>query len=233
MTLQPIKPDNANRFTALVIGSAGKGKTSLLRTIPEDEPVCVLSAESGLLCVRDLVESSRIQGFIISSFTDMQDAYMHLREEAEKGTYRWVFIDSLTEISAVAVKQMEKEFPNPKDAIKMWGMYTTRMTDLIKGFRDLQPYNVVFTCLDTVDADELNRRFVGPNMAGKAVKEKLSSDFDEVFYLDIFTKDETGESRRLLVTQPINQMPAKDRSGKLKTYESPDLGAIKTKILGG
>lgn len=233
MALHPIKTDSANRFTALIIGSAGKGKTSLLKTIPEDEPVCVLSAESGLLCVRDLVESGRIQGFEINSFTDMQDAYMELNDPAQKDTYQWVFIDSLTEISAVAVKQMEQEFPNPKDSIKMWGMYTKRMTDLIKGFRDMQPYNVVFTCLDTIDSDELNRRYVGPNMAGKAVKEKLSSYFDEVFYLDIFTKEETGESKRLLITQPVNQMPAKDRSGKLDVYELPDLGAIKTKIFGG
>jgi len=232
MALKPIENDSANRFTALVIGSAGKGKTSLLRTIPEDERVCVLSAESGLLCVRDLVESGRVEGFEISSFADLQDAYMHLMEPEQKEAYRWIFIDSLTEVAARAVEQMEREFPNPKDAIKMWGQYSKRMTNLIKGFRDMAPYNVVFTCLDDVDRDELNRRFVGPSMPGKAVKQNLASYFDEVFYLDLF-QPENEEPRRLLVTQPINQMPAKDRSGVLDTYERPDLGSIKTKILGG
>lgn len=232
MALQPIKTDSANRFTALVIGSAGKGKTSLLRTIPEDEAVCVLSAESGLLCVRDLVESGRVQGFEINSWADMQDAYLELHGAKGNPAYQWIFIDSLTEIAALLVKQMEKEFPDKKDAIKMWGMYTSRMTELIKGFRDMQPYNVVFTCLDSTEADENNVRFTGPSLQGSAIKQKLPSYFDEVFYLDVFPTEE-DPTRRLLITQPVNQKPAKDRSGKLNVTESPDLTAIKTKILGG
>ena len=39
-----ITPETNNRFNCLVYGQPGVGKTSLLRTIPEDEPVCTLSA---------------------------------------------------------------------------------------------------------------------------------------------------------------------------------------------
>lgn len=231
--LRPIAVDSADRFTALIIGGSGKGKTSLLRTIPNDESICVMSAESGLLCVRDLVSSGRVQGFEITSFEDVREVYMHLHDLARKDNApQWVFIDSLTEIAARCVEFMEKEYPNAKDAIKMWGSYTKAMTWLIKSFRDMKPYNVIFTCLDEVEKNENNVRFIGPAMPGKAIKERLPSYFDEVFYLDIFHPEE-GDPKRLLVTQPYNQMPAKDRSGMLKTFELPDLGAIKTKILGG
>ena len=61
MPLKPIVAEKVDRFTALVIGEAGIGKTSLLRTIPEEDKVCVLSAESGLLAVRDLVKAGRVE----------------------------------------------------------------------------------------------------------------------------------------------------------------------------
>lgn len=76
MALKKINIENASRFCALVIGPAGIGKTSLLRTIlgqcyDQDqgwvqcqEPtgrVLTLSAESGLLCVRDLIAAGGVR----------------------------------------------------------------------------------------------------------------------------------------------------------------------------
>jgi hypothetical protein len=229
--LKQISLDTSSRFIALVIGQSGIGKTSLLRSIPENEPVCVISAEAGLLCVRDLVESKRVQGFEVGSFADMAEVYSFLTSPAASG-FKWVFIDSLTETSAKCLEAMRSKFPDRKDSFPMWEFYNTQMTQLVKAYRDLTAFNVVFTALDSTEKDDLNKRFIGPLITGKALKEVIASWFDEVFYYVSLPNSE-GKETRSFITQPWTSYPGKDRSGKLSLVEAPNLGAIKAKILGG
>jgi hypothetical protein len=231
--LKPITLDTNTRFTALVIGSAGIGKTSLIRTIPEAEKVCVLSAESGLLCVRDLIAAGKVEGFEIGSFSEFKEAYQTLSTSKEyKDRYQWVFIDSLTEISGRCVEAMQAKFPSKSDSFSLWGEYNALMVQLIKGFRDLTDYNVVFSCLDTIELDEVKRRYVSPAISGSQLKERLTSYFDEVLYMTEMKSDDES-AYRAFVTQPWERFPGKDRSGRLELIEKPDLGHIKAKILDG
>lgn len=232
--LKSIEITSGNRFIALIIGQAGIGKTSLLRTIPAEDNVCVLSAESGLLCVLDLVKSGRVQGFKVEGFSDMAEAYMELQKPEMQAKYQWIFIDSLTEIAGRCVEAQKLKYPDKKDSFNLWGDYAENMTKMIKFFRDMNAYNVVFTCLDSCEKDEMNRRFYGPSMPGAALKEKLSSYFDEVFYMisvaDTSAGNE-GKEKRIFICQPWDKYPGKDRSGKLGVSENPNLTAIRNKIL--
>ena len=228
--IKQITVDSSDRFIGLVIGQSGIGKTSLLRTIPPDEPVFVVSAESGLLCVRDLVQTGRVQGVEVENFADLAQAYEYLNSPQAAG-YKWLFIDSLTEISDRCVEAMKAKYPNKSDSYPMWGEYNDKMTALIKAYRDLRQYSVVFTCLDSTEKDENNKRYVGPLVAGSSLKEKIASWFDEVFYM-VSLPDQEGKEQRYLITQPWEKYPGKDRSGKLALAEQPDLAAIKAKILG-
>ena len=230
MALKSITPESTDRFNALIVGASGIGKTSLLRTIPETDRVIVLSAEAGLLCVRDLVREGKVEGFEILDFTDMRDAYqllVHDRDDQER--YQWVFIDSLSEIAERCVEAMKQKYPNKSDSFNLWGDYTDYMTALVKKFRDLHPYNVIFTCLPQVETDENNRRFYAPAISGSQLKNRLTSYFDEVFFMTTQKADDGMESR-IFITQPYERYPAKDRSGKLALIERPDLGYIATKI---
>lgn len=243
--LKPITEESANRIACLVIGKYGLGKTSLIRTIfgqeyngngwknvtESEDRVCVLSAESGLLAVRDLVTAGVVEGYEIGSLQDFKEAYELLKNNAEmKKRYQWIFIDSLTEIAARCEEVMHERYPDPSKSFRMWGDYTKTMEKTIKGFRDMHEYNVVFVALETEDKDEINRRIFQPAIAGKGLKEKLPSYFDEVFYLRSI-QEENNTDRRVFYTQPINEYPAKDRSGKLEPIEEPNLMKIKNKIL--
>jgi len=230
MALRPLEVNKVQRFTALVIGKAGIGKTSLLRTIPETEGVCVINAESGLLCVADLVESGRVQGYEVETVEELREVYKALTTDEFKEKYKWVFIDSLTEISSRVVGQMKAKYTDRKDSFVMWGEYTDVMTNMIKVFRDIEHYNVVFTCLDDIDKDDNNKRYVAPSISGSGLKNRLTSYFDEVFYYTMVT-GEGGKEVRGFITQPTAQYPAKDRSGKLGHSEEPNLGKIKEKIV--
>lgn len=229
---------------ALVIGPAGIGKTSLLRSIlgqcydPEtgwtqcQEPagkVLTLSAESGLLCVRDLIANGMIEGFEISSFADMREAYTALQNPEFRERYSWVFIDSLTEIAARCVESAKQKFPGGGDSFKLWGEYNDSMTALIKSFRDMQEYNVVFTCLETISQDQNNVRYKAPMISGSALKERLTSFFDEVLYMERETDDDGTET---VVFKTRETGVAKDRSGKLNAIEPANLLTIRNKIIG-
>jgi len=246
--LQPISAETASRMAALVIGPPGIGKTSLMRSLmgQEFDPaqggwiqtgnpvgrVCMLSAESGLLCVRDLVQAGYIEGFNIRNLGEFKEALQLLSMPESQQKYQWIFIDSLTEIASRCVEAMKAKYPDKKDSFPMWGEYSDTMTALIKAFRDLVAYNVVFSCLDDIDKDELNRRFVGPAIEGKGVKQRLPSYFDEVLYLTQFTNDQ-GIPYRAFVCQPTDKLQAKDRSGKLFPIEKPCLRNVYQKIIGG
>jgi hypothetical protein len=251
MALKPIAPESTERFCGLVIAPAKMGKTSLIRTvlgqvydIPTkkwgskegngvEERVCVLSAESGLLCIRDLIKAGKVEGFEIGSLDDFKEAYNLLATDQEfKKRYQWVFIDSLTEISDRCNKYMKDKYPEKNKTFDRWDDYTILMTTLIKGFRDLTDYNVIFTCLPTFEKDQDNRRYAAPNIVGKGLKELLTSFFDEVFYMKNF-QAEDGTEYRAFITQPWEEFPAGDRSGKLDLVEKPDLAYIRSKILNG
>ena len=230
MPLKPIEVQSQERMVAMVIGEPGVGKTSLVKTIPKDQKVCVISAESGLLSVIEEVRSGHVSGFEVETFDDLIDIFNHLNEDEAKASYQWVFIDSLTEIGERCFEHIKKQYPTDKDTLRAWSKYGERFQKLIKAFRDLKPYNVVFTCLPKINKDENNVRYKGADVPGKAVAEKLPAYFDEVLYYRV-EMGESGEYERFLLTQPIDNYVAKDRSGRLDLNEAPDLGAIYNKIM--
>jgi hypothetical protein len=244
--MKPITADTDRRMTVLVIGKPGAGKTSLLRTIPEGEKVFVASAEAGLLAVNDLLERNVIEGWVIQSLADVDSALMHL--ESDPGWcnyYQWVFVDSLTELSAMCYLLFKDKYQDRKDSFNLWESYSNRITGIIKRFRDLPRYNVVMTCLEKVETDEAKRRFVLPDVQMKGVSSRLPSYFDEVFYMtDYIPRPEAvvkgpqpppapQAPARVFHTQPSNYQPGKDRSGKLAPVEPASLAHIKGKIFGG
>ena len=244
MALKTITQESTERICCLVIGRYGMGKTCLIRTVLGQsfidgewvqkqetvDKVCVLSAESGLLGLRDLIKNGLIEGFEIGSLADFKEAYQLLSNTPEmQERYQWIFIDSLSEISQRCDAVMREKYPDAAKTFKRWDDYSDTMINTIKKFRDLKQYNVVFTCLETIEKDEIGRRFFAPDVIGRGLKERLPSFFDEVFYLTS-TKDEEGKPQRIIYTQPINEYPAKDRSGKLDPIIWPDLLRIKQKI---
>ena len=253
MALQRITAQSADRICALLIGPAGIGKTSQIRCLLgqdfqngawvqsgfQPEKVLVLSAESGLLCVRDLVASGQVEGYEIRSLADFQEALRFcLSPDFRQAGYQWVFIDSLTEISARVAEDLQRKYPSSSDTLKLWGEYSQQMTDLVKAFRDLPRVNVVFTCLITVDKDKATGRvYPAPDISGSKLKSRLTSYFDEVLVMDRLVLNvgnpEAPTMQEVLVFNTKNPVGlAKDRSGKLAETEYPSLLAIRNKILG-
>lgn len=220
------------RFVALVVGPSGIGKTSLVRTLPDPESkILLISAESGLSCL-DGTSIDVIEVDSNSPVESLEEIYTALSTPEYKKKYNYVFIDSLTEIGQLIVSQLKRDphYGQAKNALVMWGKYGDLMTTIIKGYRDLSDYSVIFTCLDAVEKDGLEK-IESFNLPGTAIKNNVKAWFDLVLFYKVY-KDEEGNHIRKLVTDIAEAPLAKDRTGKLDAYEDAHLSIIINKIKG-
>lgn len=205
----------------LVYGQSGAGKTSLIKTLPE--PI-VLSAEGGLLSIQD----ANLSYIEIASMQDLQEAYQWLTSSDEAKKYQSVALDSISEIGEVVLSTEKKINKDPRAA---YGAMQEQITEIIRAFRDLPNRHVYFTAKCEKTQDESGRVMYSASMPGNKTGQALPYFFDEVLALRV-EKDADNNTQRALMCDSDGLWLAKDRSGKLDSWEAPDLGLIIQKIGG-
>ena len=208
-----------NGVKLLVYGQAGAGKTSLIPTLPN--PI-VLSAEGGLLSIQD----AELPYIEITTMAELQEAYKWLAESAEAGQFESVAIDSISEIAEVCLNYEKKINKDPRAA---YGAMQEQMADIIRAFRDLPNKHVYMSAKLEKTQDEMGRVLYAPSMPGNKTGQSLPYFFDEVLALRV-EKDAEGATQRALMCDSDGLWLAKDRSGKLDAWESPDLSGVINKI---
>jgi len=212
---------SSNGVKLLVYGQAGAGKTSLIKTLPS--PI-VLSAEGGLLSIRD----ADLPYIEIDSMGTLQEAYQWLLESEEASGFQSVAIDSISEVAEVVLNSEKK---NNKDPRAAYGEMQEQMADIIRAFRDIPNRHVYMSAKLEKMKDEMGSILYAPSMPGNKTGQALPYFFDEVLALRV-EKDPEGATHRAIMCDSDGLWQAKDRSGKLDTWEAPDLGAIINKIMG-
>ena len=212
---------SANGVKVLCYGAAGAGKTSLIKTLPN--PI-VLSAEGGLLSIQD----ADLPYIEITDMATLQEAYKWLTESADASGFQSVALDSISEIAEVVLNAEKKATKDPRQA---YGAMQEQMADIIRAFRDIGGKNVYMSAKLEKTQDEQGRILYGPSMPGNKTGQALPYYFDLVLALRV-EKDAEGNAQRALMCDSDGLWLAKDRSGKLATWEAPDLGAIIAKIGG-
>lgn len=238
MRVQSTKNYGLDSLKFVIYGPPGVGKTSLAATT--GGRVCVISAEGGLLSLSgkeiDFIDLTRDDdGSLLPKeerFDRLSAAYKYLASAKAREKYSTIFLDSLTEIGQNLVEKLKLKHENldKKDGFALWGEYADSMRAMIKAFRDLPKYHVIFTALETTDKDEVGRRFANVDLQGK-IATQLPGYVDFVFKMHSFD-DESGVRRRVLITGGSDKVIAKDRSGKLEQIEEPNLFNIYKKVTG-
>lgn len=221
INLRSTKGLHANGVKLLVYGNAGAGKTSLIPTLPT--PV-VFSAEGGLLSIAD----ADVPFVEVSSYDTLMEAYKWVTESDEAKHFESIALDSISEIAEVVLNHEKKIAKDPRQA---YGAMQEQMSDIIRAFRDIPNKHVYFTAKCEKATDETGRILYAPSMPGNKTGQQLPYFFDEVLALRV-EKDQEGNAQRALMCDSDGIWQAKDRSGKLDTWEAPDLGAIIAKIGG-
>lgn len=219
----------------LLYAHHGFGKTFQCRNYQKRYgPGLIISGEAGLKSVEDV----DIDFVSFTSWDGPQDpdagVYSFrgiMRELAKPGFlgasgYRWLAIDSLTELSERLIEHLEAEHKNSNNGFAMWGDYSRLMLGALKWVRDL-PVHVFVTCLAKEEKDANDVTQFWPLVKGTAVSKHVPAIFDHVFCgVRATAKDDRGvpKVKRYIVTDEVSGWhgKARDPRGRLKAYEQCD-----------
>ena len=211
------------RAKILVFGASGAGKTTLCAAAPGK--TLIISMEAGLLSIKDKDNVTAIE---VKEASEIEEIAQLL--ESGKLDYDTVCLDSVTEMSEIL---LASEKARSKDPRRAYGEVIEVMTRTMRRFRDLK-IHVIFVAKEDKIRDEQTGVFHHqPMMVGAKLPVQIPYFFDEVLALRTFTEEnEEGKKiiNRWLQTTIGDNYTAKDRSGKLETFEEPNLTHVINKL---
>lgn len=193
----------------------------------------ILSGEAGLKSIEDV----DIDYLPFSSWDGKHDpekgvysfrgiAAMLSTPEFKEAGYKWIAIDSLTELSERLIEHLEREFANESNKFAMWGDYARQMVGALKWVRDL-PIHVYVTCLAKEEQDPNGVTQYWPLVKGQAVSKQVPAIFDHVLCgVRVTEANDQGKPRvrRYVITDEVNGWHGKvrDPRQRLKPMEPVD-----------
>ena len=242
---------------ALVVGPAGVGKTTLLRTL-DTKSTLFVDLEAGDLAVQrsrrrhvpaaDLGRVSRsgllsrrsksgIAGDVLSTARRITMRCVETMGSADAlEKYSTYFIDSITVAGRLCFGWCEQqpESLNDRGKKNLLGTYGLMGREMIAWLTHLQHTrgkNVFFVGILENLKDEFNVTSWQLQIDGSKTGKELPGIVDEIVTLQFVDFGDGNPVRALICTQPNQwQYPAKDRSGKLDLIEEPHLGKLLAKI---
>ncbi len=243
----------------VMLGKSGIGKTTQLKTLPEETTLFV-DAESGDLAVQDwhgdavrpktwpefrdlavfLAGPNRAvaedQPFSIPHFEHVCRQYGDPAQLAKYDTY---FVDSITVLSRLCFAwcktqpQALSEKTGKPDTRGAYGLLGIEMLTALTHLQHARGKNVIFVAILDERVDDYNKKFFTPQIEGSKTALELPGIVDEVITLtEIIAED--GTHYRAFVCHTVNawDYPAKDRSGRLGMIEPPHLANLIAKCAG-
>jgi len=242
-----------------LVGPAGVGKTSQLRTLPSDTTLFV-DLEAGDLSVRDWPGDTVrprtwpefrdlvvfLAGPMPTASADHAFSQAHFEhvctkfgDPAQLAKYNTYFVDSLTVLSRLCFAwcktqpQAFSEKTGKPDNRGAYGQLGQEMITALTHLQHVRDKHVIYVAILEEKTDDFNRRFYQLQLEGSKTALELPGVLDEVVTLAILKADD-GTNYRGFVTRADNPFgfPSKDRSGRLDAIEEPHLGKLIAKCLG-
>ena len=210
-----------NKTSLAIFGPTGSGKTSLLKTLPPDQTVC-LDLEAGMKSVQDWPGTS----IPIRSFVDFRDVavliggpdpaadsntwYSAQHHQHARGVYAGsgfeeflqsksiIFVDSITDLTRqvmVYARQQPEALSERTGKPDVRGAYGLLGREVIQALKHLQHApgkTVIFVGVLEKVTDELNATIWQPQMEGSKAARELPGIVDQVISLHLFSRDANG-----------------------------------------
>jgi phage nucleotide-binding protein len=202
MEIKKLKDVALNKgLKVLLYAAAGTGKTTMASTLPGK--TLFLNAENGISVLHDSENSDNIDVVDVKSINDLYEVYDALSSGELK--YDNVVLDSVSEMSELMFAEVENDESIEKAYGGLYVEYRKRFNEMIKAFRDLDGFNVLFIAL----ADEIENNGIikkVPFLSNKKVELQVVAFFDEVLYMY-----QTSDGSRKIRTVGTDQWLAKSR----------------------
>lgn len=235
----------------VLLGKSGLGKTSQLKTLPEQSTLFV-DLEAGDLSVKDWRGDS-IRPKTWPEFRDLvvflagpnpalpadtafsQAHFDHVCQQYgspdQLAKYDTYFVDSITVLARMCLTHAKANAVSDRsgkaDLRAAYGLLGQEMIGALTHLQHVRGKHVVFVAILDEKLDDFNRKVFAPQIDGSKTALELPGIVDEVITLAELKTDE-GEAYRAFVCQTVNPWgyPAKDRSGRLDLIEPPHLGQL-------
>ena len=238
----------------LIVGPAGVGKTSLLRTVNPATTLFV-DIEAGDLAVQDLsLDTIRLSDW--SSARDLacrvggpnpsfppnacySEAHFHAVGGAldNLDRYQTIFIDSITATSRLSFRWSEQQPEvmtdrGRKDLRAAYGLHAREMLTWLHQLQHTRGKNIVFVGILEKIIDDFNRSELQLQLEGSKTSRELPGIVDEIICMNWVDFGDKKPTRVFVCTNPNPWgYPAKDRAGRLEQIERPHLGELIAKLV--
>lgn len=242
---------------ALIVGPAGVGKTSLLRTL-DPKTTLFIDLEAGDLAVQDVKvdalrprtweECQHIAAYVSGPNPALPPTACYSQAHYDSvvesmgspdalNKYETIFVDSITVAGRLCFKWCEQQPEavtdrGKKDVRGTYGLMGREMISWLTQLQHCRGKNVIFVGILEKHTDDFNAVSYELQIEGSKTDKELPGIVDQVITMNHVNFD--GETHRAFVCQQPNPhgYPAKDRAGRLEMYEEPHLGKLLAKLTG-
>jgi hypothetical protein len=211
--------ESQGKTTMTIFGPSGAGKTSLLKTLPPEETLCI-DLEAGMKSVQDWSGDS----LPVRTFADAIDIaclvggvnpsadpnsffseghYQHLSQTYAAllpmiAAKKIIFVDSITDLTRQAMvwaktqPQAFSEKTGKPDSRGAYGLLAREVIGLLKHLQHAPGKTVIFVGILEKVVDEFNRTTWQPQMEGGKAARELPGIVDQVLTLSLFAADDDG-----------------------------------------